>query len=144
MLIAIKSQNAQYPVGVAIAQWQIKGELRTYVLYPINSEDGNFVEIDILFGETDFEPLRTKPSNWADLGDTFGDNSSGYSVDESDIEALYVVWDDGAVAHKAQSTRLFEVYKQQIQDAKTAANEYLEKLAQDKYEAEIKQAKESG
>lgn len=144
MLVAYKDTDTPYPVGIAVAQWNIDGDLRTYIIYPIRKGDEGYVEVEVA---TDSEQLLTvKPAtkNWQSLDDDFGDESEGYPCNEEMEQDLYDVWDDGVVHHPEAARRLFKQYRPLIDNYAKDAVGYMTKSVEQEYTLGVQEAKDKG
>lgn len=147
MLIHVrnKDDNKLQYVGIALRQWNISDgsdkKLRIYVLCPHDTKSPGYCDVDVLIEEV---------SEWKIVGTDkeFGnrrlDDDELHNFSRRVEDDLYYVWDDGASEQMKRAQRLYDSFRNEIDqlgpDAKTVRQEASETL----YEQEVAEAKENG
>lgn len=129
------------PVGIAVCEWKISGEIRHFVMLPFQIKDKIIIEVEV---PGKIEVISPAMSEWTSTKAGFGDNYAGYPMDEPTMRDLYHVWDDGSNVSPEASMRLYEAFAKIIDHYKDEANHYLKSRAKEKYEQAVAKAKKNG
>ena len=88
--------------------------------------------------------MPTRRNSGGSIKNGFGADSVGYAFSDETANALYLVWDDGAREHLDKAQGLYNAFADIIDAYTPAANDYLAKIADTVYEAQVTQAKANG
>ncbi len=137
--------NAYMPVGVAVSQWTVNGNLRTFVMFPFTTSDGDYVEVDCATEEDgQLQILSRTVQDWGPIKNGFGDNAEGYAYDKQTAKNLYKVWDNGVGKEFKPAQELYSSFEHLIDACVADANNYLMKITSESYEQELAKAKKCG
>lgn len=141
----ISHDQLDSPVGIAVSQWQVKGKRRIFTLIPFAHDSERYVEVDCIIEENSDLKIISKPlEGWSPIKNGFGDKAEGYQYDEQTAKNLYKVWDDGAGKEFNAAKELYKTFENLIDHYSEEANEYLDELSNETYEAATKHAKQRG
>ena len=68
--------------GIAVTQWKVDGELRTFALFPILEGKSGFLEVECICGN-EYEVIKPEIEGWGPITNGFGDDSHGYAMDKA-------------------------------------------------------------
>ena len=123
-------------VSIPISQWEIDGMLRIYTLIPTNLKDSQVCEVHILIEE--YEEWKVLDDNSFSNG--FLDLSSISNLSGETEQDLYFVWDDGIEEHLDRAKRLYQTFSVLIGASEATAKSTLERIADDVYSRDLKEA----
>jgi hypothetical protein len=139
MLVSLKNSSYNFPIGIAVRQWEDGGKKWFYAIYPFNN---GYCSVEIT-NEDEVTFLSTPANGWSTLNNENNNNLSGHkTTDKIDVD-LYSVWDDGAGVHKEASVRIFENFKDLINSYTPRINELLKERGDKEATEAIKNGWES-
>ena len=143
MLICYRSiGNTSVSVGIALSQWKIKGESRIYVLLPQDSL--KYCEVEIVYSPQ-FEWCLLE-SDTAEIVFDSGElkKDKVLPLNKEIDQDIYFVWDDGALNHPDKAAKLYDYFKDLIEQYRSTALIIKNALFEKEYQAKIKEAKDNG
>jgi hypothetical protein len=134
--------NKSITVGLAVEQWFTNNDPRIYILVPQDTEQ--YCEVDIIY-PSDYEWGFLSSTNANIILDSKElDKSELQELDDEINEALYYVWDDGALIHPIFAVKLYEIFEPRINQNRELATRVKEKFFGQEYRAQIDEAKNNG
>lgn len=137
MPMLVATDDTQTPVGIVVCEWKIDGEVRHFIIFPFQIDDRFFVDVEVPGSVKVISPAM---HNWISTKVGFGDNSTGYPMDEQTIKDLYHVWDNGSKVAPEASMRLYNAFAMIIDHYKNDATQYPD----DQYAQAVNNARENG
>ena len=139
----IIEKGAPTKPGIAVTQWKVDGELRTFALFPILEGKRGYLEVECICGEN-YQVIEPETEGWGPLKDGFGEDSYGYPMNKATRIIMDMIWDDGATKHQKEVDELSAHYSYLFQYYADAQHAYMEKISQENYDQEVGDAKKNG